>query len=58
MSKLLNNITSQIKENSVEENLFVKNIIVNKNKIDNTYSIYIPTEKWVMQLGKRLEFNC
>ena len=57
MSKVLNNITSQIKENSVEENLFVKNIIVNKNKIDNTDSIYIPTEKWVMQLGKRLELN-
>ena len=57
MSKLLNNITSQITENSVEENLFVKNIIVNKNKIDNTDSIYIPTEKWVMQLGKRLELN-
>lgn len=57
MSKLLNNITSQIKENSVEENLFVKNIIVNKNKIDNTDSKYIPTEKWVMQLGKRLELN-
>ena len=57
MSKLLNNITSQIKENSVEENLFVKNIIVNKNKVDNTDSIYIPTEKWVMQLGKRLELN-
>jgi len=57
MSKLLNEITSQIRENSVEENLFVKNIIVNKNKIDNTDSIYIPTEKWVMQLGKRLELN-
>ena len=57
MSKLLNNITSQIIENSVEENLFVKNIIVNKNKINNTDSIYIPTEKWVMQLGKRLELN-
>ncbi|MDC1111348.1 hypothetical protein OAT09_01710 [Alphaproteobacteria bacterium] len=57
MSKLLNNITSQIKENSVEENLFVRNIIVNKNKINNTDSIYIPTEKWVMQLGKRLELN-
>jgi len=57
MSKLLNHITSQIKENSVEENLFVKNIIVNKNNIDNTDSIYIPTEKWVMQLGKRLELN-
>jgi len=57
MSKLLNNITTQIRENSVEENLFVKNIIVNKNKINNTDSIYIPTEKWVMQLGKRLELN-
>ena len=57
MSKLLNNITSQIRENPVEENLFVKNIIVNKNNIDNTDSIYIPTEKWVMQLGKRLELN-
>ena len=57
MSELLNNITSQIKENSVEENLFVKNIIVNKNKINNTDSIYIPTEKWVLQLGKRLELN-
>jgi hypothetical protein len=57
MSKSLNNITSQIKENSVEENLFVRNIIVNKNKINNTDSIYIPTEKWVMQLGKRLELN-
>ena len=57
MSKLLNDITSQIRENSVEENLFVKNIIVNKNKIDNTDSIYIPTEKWVLQLGKRLELN-
>ena len=57
MSKLLNDITSQIRENSVEENLFVKNIIVNKNKIDDTDSVYIPTEKWVMQLGKRLELN-
>ena len=57
MSKLLNNIISQNKDNSLEENLFVKNIIVNKNKIDNTDSIYIPTEKWVLQLGKRLELN-
>ena len=57
MSKLLNNITTQIKEKSSEDNLFVKNIIVNKNKVDNTDSIYIPTEKWVMQLGKRLELN-
>ena len=57
MSKLLNDITSQIRENSVEENLFVKNIIVNKNKIINNDSMYISTEKWVMQLGERLVLN-
>jgi len=27
------------------------------NKIKRQH-IYIPTEKWIMQLGKRLEFNC
>ena len=58
MTNLLNNITGQIKEIKTEENLFVKNIIVNKEKKNNTQYIYIPTEKWVMQLGKRLEFNC
>ena len=57
MSKLLNNITSQIKENSVEENLFVKNIIVNKEKRKLEFLPYIPTEKWVKQLGSRLEPN-
>ena len=57
MSKLLNNITSQIKENSVEENLFVKNIIVNKEKRKLEFLPYVPTEKWVKQLGSRLESN-
>ena len=55
MSNLLNNISEHIKENRTEENLFVKNIIVNKDKRIQTDHIYIPTEKWVMQLGKRLE---
>jgi hypothetical protein len=32
MTNLLNNITDQIKEIKTEENLFVKNIIVNKEK--------------------------
>ena len=27
------------------------------DKIDDIDIIYIPTEKWVMQLGKRLELN-
>ena len=57
MSKLLNDITSQIRENSVEENLFVKNIIVNKEKRKLESLPYVPTEKWVEQLGSRLEHN-
>ena len=57
MSNLLNNISEQIKENRTEDNLFVKNIIVNKDKLIQMDTIYIPTEKWVMQLGKRLETN-
>ena len=57
MSNLLNNISEHIKENKTEENLFVKNIIVNKNKQIQINSIYVPTEKWVMQLGERLETN-
>ena len=58
MINLLNNISEQIKENKTEESLFVKNIIVNKEKKINKQHIYIPTEKWIMQLGERLEFNC
>ena len=57
MSNLLNNISEHFKENKTEENLFVKNIIVNKNKQIQINSIYVPTEKWVMQLGSRLETN-
>ena len=57
MSNLLNNISERIKENKAEENLFVKNIIVNKDKSFKMDPIYIPTEKWVMQLGNRLETN-
>jgi hypothetical protein len=57
MTNLLNTISEQIKETKTEENLFVKNIIVNKHKLIETNSIYVPTEKWVMQLGKRLEPN-
>lgn len=56
MDNLLNNISKQIKENK-NESLFVKNIIVNKEKLNSVEIIYIPTEKWVMQLGKRLEFS-
>ncbi len=60
MNSLINNISSineDITESKFEENLFVKNIIVNKEKRKFQYLPYIPTEKWVKQLGGRLETN-
>ena len=44
-----------VRESKFEENLFVKNIIVNKEKRKFKSLPYIPTEKWVKQLGSRLE---
>ena len=58
MTNLLNNISEHIKHNKNEESLFVKNIIVNKEKKINSEIIYIPTEKWILQLGERLQFSC
>ena len=40
-----------------EDNLFVKNIIVNKNKNKKNELPYIATERWLNQLGERLETN-
>ena len=60
MNSLINKISSideDITESKFEENLFVKNIIVNKEKQKSHYLPYIPTEKWVKQLGGRLEPN-
>ena len=41
----------------VEDNLFVKNIIVNKDKRKKQFLPYISTEKWINQLGNRLQIN-
>ena len=46
------------KKEKVEENLFVKNIIVNKDKRKKQYLPFIATEKWIDQLGNRLQINC
>ena len=43
------------KKEKVEENLFVKNIIVNKDKRKKQYLPFIATEKWIDQLGNRLQ---
>ena len=55
MDKLLNNIVAKENENNIEENLFVKNIIVNKDKSKAPILPYIATERWLEQLGNRLE---
>ena len=55
MDKLLKNIIAKENENYIEENLFVKNIIVNKDKNKAPILPYTATERWLEQLGARLE---
>jgi len=57
MNELLNDISFKTKENKLEENLFVDKIIVNKNRNSKVELPYIATEKWISQLGSRLEIN-
>ncbi len=57
MDKILNKIESEDNENKFEENLFVKNIFVNKDKNKAPILPYIATERWLEQLGSRLETN-
>ena len=58
MDKLFCNIPERISENKFEENLFVKNIIVNKDRGKVPTLSYVATERWLEQLGNRLEINC
>ena len=55
MDNFFNNIPERISENKFEENLFVKNIIVNKDKAKVSTLPYVATERWLEQLGNRLE---
>ena len=57
MNALVNQINEFNKKNKVEDNLFVKNIIVNKDKRKKQYLPFIATEKWIDQLGNRLQIN-
>ena len=54
MYNLLNHINEIDRNYKVEENLYVKNIIVNKDKTNTKIINYVPTEKWIDQLGERL----
>jgi len=57
MDTILNKIEAFDNENKFEENLFVKNIIVNKDKNKVPILPYIATQRWLEQLGGRLEIN-
>ncbi len=54
---LLDQMNELDKKEKTEENLFVKNIIVNKDKKKRQFLPFIATEKWISQLGNRLKIN-
>ena len=57
MKLLLDQNNEQSKQGKVEDNLFVKNIIVNKDIRNKKLIPYIATERWINQLGDRLQVN-
>ena len=57
MNTLLDQIDKLNNKDIVEDNLFVKNIIVNKEKNKKHIVPYIATEKWVDQLVDRLQLS-
>ena len=54
---LLDQMNELDKKEKTEENLFVKNIIVNKDKTKKQVLTFVATEKWIDQLGNRLQIN-
>ena len=54
---LIDQMSESNNKQKVEENLFVKNIIVNKDKIKTQVFPFIATERWIDQLGNRLQIN-
>ena len=54
MNVLIKKMNVIKKNDEVENSLFVKNIIVNKDNNKKTIIPYISTEKWIGQLGERL----
>ena len=57
MDILVDQMNELNKKNKVEDNLFVKNIIVNKDKTKKQVLPFVATEKWIDQLGNRLQIN-
>ena len=57
MQTLINQMNEINKKDKVEDNLYVKNIIVNKDKGKKQVLSFVATEKWIDQLGNRLQIN-
>ena len=57
MNILVDQMNESCEKEKVEDNLFVENIIVNKNKKEKQFLPFIATEKWINQLGNRLQIN-
>ena len=57
MNMLVDQMCDLDNKQRVEDNLFVKNIIVNKDKIKKEALPFIATERWINQLGNRLKLN-
>ena len=57
MNALVDQMNELNKKDKVEDNLFVKNIIVNKDKWKKQFLPFIATEKWIDQLGSRLQIK-
>ena len=57
MNMLVDQMNEFNKKKKVEDNLFVKNIIVNKDKSKKQVLPFVATEKWIDQLGNRLQIN-
>ena len=56
MNMILDQMNELDKKES-EDNLFVNKIIVNKDKYEKQVFPFIATERWINQLGNRLQIN-
>ena len=57
MEMIFDHIDELNNKEKIDSNLFVKNIVVNKDKNKKSIFPYIATERWINQLGERLEIN-
>ena len=57
MKSIIDQMNEHSQKEKVEDNLFVKNIIVNKDVRNKKFLPYIATERWINQLGERLQVN-